>query len=333
MKKSIVSLLLAGTLTLAAITAAAPFSIAETAIAEEAAQSVENTENMQNHLHEGRCVSDLIADQDGSFLAVDSCNKVIWRLKDGAAEQYAGKKTQPDLYGIPVGGYVDGSLEESAFGLPWAIAPFLDGYAVSDAANHAIRLVRENGVETINGRTEEPLTVTELGVAFDYPTGLAADDEGNLYVSDTHQGAVRKISKDGMVTTVADELADPMGLYWFGETLYIAETGANRIIKLNLQSGEKQILAGTGEQGNADGPVLEAQFAGPQRITGDADGTLYVSDTGNGYVRCITDGQVTTVKTEERLFCPAGILLQGHTLLICDSFAHQIYQVELDGAS
>lgn len=269
----------------------------------------------------------IVADKDGTFLVADQYNKVIWSVRDGVAKRYAGMETEPDLYGQPLGGYVDGRPEESVFGLPWAIAPFLDGWAVSDASNNAVRLIRQTGVETINGRTEENMSATEAGVAFDYPTGLAADGQGNLYVSDTHCGAVRRISRDGLVTTVADNLEDPMGLCWSENVLYIAETGANRIVMLD-QSGQLKTLAGSGESGFTDGDAAKAQFSCPQQVTAGPDGTLYVSDTANGAVRCISGGQVTTLKTEG-LFSPAGLLIQNNTLYICDSFVRRILVVEL----
>jgi len=273
--------------------------------------------------------SAIVVDKDGTFLVADQYNKVIWRVRDGVTEQYAGMETESDLYGKPLGGYVDGRLEESVFGLPWAMAPFLDGWAVSDTSNNVVRLIRQTGVETINGQTNENISVTETGVAFDYPTGLAADDQGNLYVSDTHRGAVRKITKDGMVTTVADNLEDPMGLCWSDDVLYIVETGANRIVMLN-QNGQRKTLAGSGEAGCIDGIASKAQFSGPQCVTAGSDGMLYVSDTGNGVVRCISGGKVTTLATEERLFSPSGLLVQDNTLFICDSFIRRILKVELE---
>ncbi len=313
-------------LTLAACGATAP-AVSATEITE----SEEMTEQAQQFLllDEDCGACDIAVDTDGTLLVADQYNKVIWRLKDGTMKPYAGKITEADLYGQPLGGYVDGKLEESVFGLPWAIAPFLDGWAVSDASNDAVRLIHKDEVETVNGRTKENLTVTDLGVAFDYPTGLTADDQGNLYVSDTHQGAVRCISKDGSVTTVADDLEDPMGLCWSDGVLYIAENGANRIVMVD-QDGQKKTLAGSGEAGCADGAATKAQFSCPQRVIAGPDGTLYISDTGNGAVRCISGGQVTTLEVMERLFSPAGLLVQNNTLYICDSFSRRILQVDLE---
>ena len=70
----------------------------------------------------------------------------------------AGGDTVADRYGKPKGGYNDAGLEDSYFKRPWAVAPFRDGYAVSD--NDVVRLVLSETIQTVNGSTEERLTVT-----------------------------------------------------------------------------------------------------------------------------------------------------------------------------
>lgn len=142
--------------------------------------------------------------EDGSLLVADTYNKVVWRVKEGVSTVYAGSDTVEDLHGQPLGGYNDGKLADSYFKKPWAIVPFLDGWAVSDTENNVVRLLRPQNTETVNGHTSEKLTTTKLGVAFSNPTGLAADEDGNLYVSDTFADAVRKITRSGEVTTVAE---------------------------------------------------------------------------------------------------------------------------------
>ena len=225
-----------------------------------------------------------------------------------------------------MGGYNDARLTGSYFKEPWAIAPFLDGWAVSDTANNAVRLVAGSGVRTLNGATSEKLKTARLGVVFDRPTGLAADDSGSLYVSDTGSGAVRKITAKGEVTTVAKDLAEPMGLCWKDGTLYIAEAGKNRIV--TLAGGKVSVLAGNGGDGLANGKAPEASFSAPQGLTVGDDGSVYVADTGNGAVRKIKDGTVTTVAAEG-LTTPRGLLVQGGSLYVCDSFARKIVVCQL----
>lgn len=267
----------------------------------------------------------LAAMEDGSLLVCDGYNKVIWRVADGKSAVYAGAGTVEDPFGQPVGGYHDGSLEESLFKTPWAIAPFLGGWAVSDAGNGVVRFLRPDGASDAH-----ETAVTDLGLQFQRPTGLAADEQGNLYVADTLAGAIQRITPDGTVTVLASGLEEPMGLCWHGGSLYAAECGADRIIRID-QSGRVAAVSGGRGSGNADGPAAEASFSGPKGVAVTEDGTIYVADTDNGCLRKIQDGQVTTVLSRdpwdtEALFpvAPTGLLVQGNTLYISDMFARKL---------
>lgn len=273
--------------------------------------------------------SGIAAMAGGTLLVTDTYHKLLWQVRLGAGAVYAGGETVTGLYGEPLGGYNDAEPLESFFKEPWAAAPFLDGWAVSDTANNVIRLVRAQSTQTLNGKTEEKLTVTALGVAFDQPTGLAADEKGNLYAADTGSGAVRKITPEGKVTTVASGLDQPMGLCWKNGSLYIAETGANRILK--LQNGKVTTVAGNGEAGLADGPADGAMFSAPQGVAVGDDGAVYVSDTGNSAIRLIRGGEVTTLAARDSalaksgLTAPRGLLFQDGRLYICDGFAKKVF--------
>lgn len=279
--------------------------------------------------------SGIAAMEDGSLLITDTYGKVVWRVQDGVSTVYAGSDTVEDPYGEPVGGYNDADPEGSYFKHPWAIAPFLDGYAVTDTDNNAVRLIQEDSIQTINGSTEEDLTMTDMGVAYDHPTGLASDEDGNLYIADTLQNAVRRITPEGLVTTFADNLSDPMGLCWKDGALYVAETGANRIVK--IEEGTVSAVAGCGADGMENGAADQASFSMPQGVAVGEDGTVYVSDTGNSAVRKIRDGQVTTLveRDVEDLgsfapVSPVGLLVQGDQLYICDNFSRKVFSVSLE---
>ena len=272
--------------------------------------------------------SGIALDKNGTLLVTDVFSKQLWRVENRTGTAYAGGATVPDLYGQPLGGYNDASLGSSTFKEPWAIAPFLDGWAVSDTANNAVRLVRTSGIQTLNAATKEKLTVTNLGVAFNRPTGLAADGDGNLYVSDTGSGTVRRVSPQGGVTTVAKNLSDPMGLCWKNGALYIAETGRNRIVK--LEKGTVSVVAGSGTADLTDGAAKTAAFSAPQGVTAGDDGSVYVADTGNSAIRKIKGGTVTTLAVQDPqqlsggMISPTGLLLQGNSLYICDPFTRKI---------
>lgn len=280
--------------------------------------------------------SGIAAMEDGSLLITDTYDKVIWRVKDGASTLYAGGETVEDPYGQPMGGYNDAVLEDSYFKSPWAISPFLDGYAVSDPYNDVVRYVDGDIVQTLNGSTTEDLQMTDMGwVAFDYPTGLATDEDGNLYISDTLQGAIRRVTPEGDVTTYASGLTEPMGLCWKDGVLYVAETGANRIVK--VENGQVAAVAGSGTEGLEDGAADQAMFSIPKGVTVDESGTVYVSDTGNSAVRRIRDGEVVTLLARNvddlesfSPVSPIGLMLEGNRLYVCDGFSQKVFVIYMD---
>lgn len=277
----------------------------------------------------------ILAASDGTLLVTDTFNNMIWRVENGQGKVYAGSATAADMYGRPVGGYKDAGLLVSTFRSPWAIAPFLDGYAVSDPENNVVRLVTSAGVRTLNGHSRENLAVSEKGVTFEHPTGLTVDNNGTLYVSDTFRGAVRSVSRTGYVSTLISGLNDPMGLCWHEGTLYIAETGANRVVRVS-QDGKLEVVAGSGTEGYADGAPSSAAFSGPQGVVVDEDGTVYVADTGNGAVRRVRDGWVDTVvmrdvSDQDDFFpvAPTGLAVSNDTLYVCDTFACKVVAIGL----
>ena len=272
---------------------------------------------------------------DGALLVADSYNKVLWRVSGGSSTVYAGGGDAKDPYGQPMGGYNDAHPTLSLFQTPWALAPFLGGWAVSDTGNAALRLVTADAVQTINAAPgEEDLSANDYGVTFTYPTGLAADEAGNLYAADTHQGKIIKISPDGTAVTFASGLSDPMGLCWSGGVLYAAEAGASRIVR--IADGKVSAVAGGGVAGLQDGPAGQALFCEPQAVAADGGGAVYVADTGNSAIRRIKDGVVTTLAVRdpgdmEQMYpiSPTGLLVRGNTLYVCDSFSCKILALTL----
>ncbi len=264
---------------------------------------------------------------DGTFLVADGYNKRILRIQEDAGEVYAGRESTVDVYGEPVGGYNDGELLDSLFKNPWDVAAFMDGWAVTDADNGVVRFLRGTRVETIDVRDSGGKQAV-----FDYPAGLATDEEGALYVADAGSGAIRKISVDGTLATVAEGLQEPMGLCWKDGVLYIAETGAHRIVK--MEGGQILPVAGSGEEGADDGSAQQAAFAAPRDVAVGEDGTIYVADTANSAIRQIKDGQVSTMAirdmalAEAGIISPVGLLSLKDRLYICDKFAKKIFVVE-----
>ena len=288
---------------------------------------------------EGGMLSGMYAD-GGTLYVTDIQNKVVWRMEDGEAEVFAGDRHYRDINGIVIADYYDAPVQEARFMEPWAIVPFLDGWAVSDASANAVRYIVDGEVETAAGIGEQGFKdgfCTEARLF--HPTGLAVDDDGYLLIADTGNGAIRRLDTEGNLTTVYTGLTEPTGLCWHDGALYVAETGRSRILR--LEGSKIQVRAGSGGEkdengvygcGYADGPAASALFEHPQGIAVGNDGTVYIADTGNGAVRRLMDGRVSTmaVTAEDDLYLssPQGILVNGSSILVSDSLTGAIMEFD-----
>jgi ABC-type branched-subunit amino acid transport system substrate-binding protein/sugar lactone lactonase YvrE len=140
--------------------------------------------------------------------------------------------------------------------------------------------------------------------------GMAIDGQGNIYVPEPLAHRIRRITPDGMVSTLAGtgspgyadgpiataQFFSPVGLAVDAAgNVYVAETGNHRV-RLVQPDGTVTTLAGTGEPGYRDGPAGEAQFNTPTDVAVNSMGVLYLADSGNDRIRAISpDGMVTTL--------------------------------------
>ncbi len=178
--------------------------------------------------------------------------------------------------------------------------------------------------------------------SFDLPLGLCIDSQDNLYVADSNNHRIRRITPDGTVSTwagstqgfnndngTAAQFKTPLGLAIdAAQNLYVADTGGLRIRKIS-PARDVTTLAGTGASGAADGLGSSATFTSPTALTVAPDGSVYVSDGVR--VRRITEGQVTTVAGSSQGFADGtgdqaqftmlfgSLFLSDDVLLVCDS--------------
>ncbi len=271
----------------------------------------------------------------------DRFSRAIYRLAEGEVTLLAGDTETLDQYGRPLAGYTDGRFAVSTFGEPGAVLPFRDGLLVADRENNVLRYadLKKNRVYTFAGSGEAEL-VDGSGKksALNAPCALALGENGEIYVADAGNHAIRVLSANGKLTTLlggeegcsvgaVDEvrLSYPSGICFSDGVLYIADTGNHRI--LALEDGICRILAGAELEGDAalegdflNGPAELAKFAFPTAIEA-RDGAIYVCDGSNGVVRVIEDGYVTTLELD---FIAPDILyeLDGE-LYVVDGFTRR----------
>jgi hypothetical protein len=154
---------------------------------------------------------------------------------------------------------------------------------------------------------------TGTGARFQCPSGIAANANGDIYVADTNNHTIRKITSAGVVTTIAGTAGSygtadgtgsqarfnyPVGIAVTpGDDVYVAD-GINHTIRKITSAGVVTTIAGTaGSYGTADGAGGAARFNNPKHIVyNSTDNCLYVADYNNHAIRKVTlAGVVTTL--------------------------------------
>lgn len=202
-------------------------------------------------------------------------------------------------------GSVDGTGAAARFAFPSAITIDSAGVLyVADTLNHTIRKIAVGGVvTTLAGLAGTSGAVDDTGALarFNLPSGIAVDAAFNVYVGDTMNHTIRKITPAGVVTTLAglapvlgstDGLTStarfnqPRGLALdSSNNVYVADTGNHTIRKISPAGNVVTIAGVAGSAGSADGTATSARFSSPYGVALDSTGTIYVADTQNHTIR------------------------------------------------
>ena len=239
---------------------------------------------------------------------------------------------------------------------------------IADASNRRIRKVDAAGVITRVAGNGTPGFSGDGGPAvaaqLSFPSGVAVDGAGNLYIADSVSNSIRKVDAAGVITTVAGDgtrgyggdggaataaqLKLPSGVAVDGAgNLYIADASNRRIRKVDA-AGVITTVAGDGVLGNSGdgGPASAARLYGPTGVALDGAGNLYIADWGNDSIRKVdySTGVITTVAgtgingysgdgglpTEAQLNRPQHVALDGAgNLYIADRFNNRIRRVSV----
>lgn len=241
-------------------------------------------------------------DASGNLYVADTSYNTIRKINAGGAVT--------TLAGLPgASGNADGTGSSARFNSPTAIAVDSTGSLyVVDTNNHTIRKITPAGaVSTLAGSPGLIGSADGIGSSarFNSPNAIAVDANGNVYVADTNNHTIRKITAGGTVTTLAGVAgaggyADGTGSaarfnlpYGITATpagaLYVADTYNQRIRKITADATVTTV-AGDGTAGAVDGVAAGARFNAPRGIAVDAAENLFVADEFNDTIRKIIPG-------------------------------------------
>ena len=262
-------------------------------------------------------------------------------------------------------GSADGANRSARFWGPQGVAAGSTGTVyIADTANGAIRIMTASGVVTTlaGSPSEGSINGVTSSARFYSPQNVAVDGQNNLYVADTQNSVIRKITPLGVVSVLAGTpgmfgsvdgagasalFSGPQGIALdSGGNLYVADTGNSTIRKITA-SGSTSTLAGSaGNPGSTDGTGASAQFYQPKGVAVDSANNVYVADTGNHTIRLITPGAVSSTlagmagafgtadgsNAGARFNSPTGIAVDGSgNLYVTDYNNNTIRQVTSPG--
>jgi uncharacterized protein (TIGR03437 family) len=290
-------------------------------------------------------------DSAGNLYIADPVNYRVRKVSNGVITTAAGNGTQ--------GFSGDNGLAASAqLSGPTGIAVdsagnlyIADSGDIRKVSNRVITTVAGNGTPGFSG-DNGPATSAQLSG----PWGVAVDSAGNLYIADTYNSRIRKVT-NGAITTVAGngtqsfsgDNGPATSAQLYGShgvaagpdgSVYIADSSNNRIRKVS--NSVITTVAGTGTAGFSgdNGPAISAQLTDPEGVAVDSAGNLYIADTGYSRVRKVANGVITTVAgggatlgdngpaTSAQLYSPKGVAVDSAgNLYIADTYNQRIRKV------
>jgi sugar lactone lactonase YvrE len=267
-------------------------------------------------------------DGEGSFIIGDNGNNRVLKISpDGTVSTLAGSG---------IAGFADGAGAAAEFNGPRGVAVDGEGsFIIADSGNHRVRKITPEGtVSTLAGSGSAGFADGAGAAAqFNYPYGVAVDGEGSIIITDQENQRVRKLTRDGTVSTLAGsgiagfadgagaaaQFTNLSGVAVDGEGSIIIADHWNQRVRKITPNGTVSTLAGYGSEGFADGAGAAAQFDGPVGVAVDGEGSILITDNGNQRVRKITpDGTVSTLFAGSCSFQGVAIDADGCVVVCTD---------------
>lgn len=287
--------------------------------------------------------------------------------ESGAIKDFRQNTEVSTLAGTGSGGLQNGAASNARFLYPAGVASDGAGaWYVADRGNHVIRKIVDNLVYTLAGNgTPSFSDGSGAAAGFNYPHGIAYNPkDGALVIADAGGHRVRRVTPDGVVTTLAGT-GSPGGSNGPGNTatfhspwgvaadasgaIYVAEHLGHRIRKIVLTGSDSRqasswsvtTLAGSAA-GFQDGVGASARFNRPSGVAADPSGILYVADRNNHAIRRVSPtGEVATIAGDgasgdadgagaaATFRYPSGIGLVEGAVVVADTYNHSLRQLRL----
>ncbi len=265
--------------------------------------------------------SGIAVDSSGNLAIADSNNSRL-RYVDAATRTILTRAGTGDAGYSGDNGPAGGAMISAAFGAAFDVG---GGIFIADTNNNLIRRIAADSthvITTVAGNRQSGFSGDDSAATLAtlrLPYGVAVDTAGNVYIADTLNNRVRKVSAatgnimtiagTGLLETVPGEIGDngparlavvssPLGVAVDSAgNVFIADTGHNRIRKISTDRIITTV-AGTGGQGFAgdNGPAVAAALSQPSGVAVDTAGNIYIADTLNNRIRKVS-GQTGTIST------------------------------------
>lgn len=298
----------------------------------------------------------MVGTTTGVIFVCDSNNYTIRRIAaDGTVTTLAGVAGQR--------GGVNGIGSAARFAFPTGIALVNGALYVTDAGNHSIRRVTSSGVvTTFAGRNGFSGSADGNGssATFNFPTAIDYDESGNIFVADTENHTIRKITPDGEVSVFigqpgiagsvdgtgrAARLNRPGGLYVTSSgVMYVSDT-YNHTIRRVTPEGVVTTVAGlAGVSGAVNATGSAARFRYPRGIVAYTSGTVLVADQTHTIRQVSADGTVSTYagradvqgsrdgdRADARFYVPIGLAFLPDGVAVADNANNSVRKITVPG--